>query len=105
MPCLAGGLATDMACCLDGKPSEERARCPKRVLSCFYCIPARFVWEPPPVHATRDADHANALAIVASAALASADLIRQSTHAHSPPGVRPAIAGTDRRISICSFLL
>lgn len=106
MPCLAtGDFSFEEPCCRKGEAPQQGHRCPKKFLSCFFCVPARFVWEPPPVHATRDTDHAHAVALIATTAMNTADLVRQLTHSHSPPGLLPASAGVDRRISICSYLL
>jgi hypothetical protein len=98
-------FASTQSCCESEGLPARRGKCPHRVMSCIYCIPARFIWEPAPLNAVRQSDGVNHPAILATVALTEADRVSRLAHAHSPPGIPPAETGFDRRIAICSFLL
>jgi hypothetical protein len=106
IPCMPDFDFSSTKTCCDSKDiPEPTGACPKRVLSCVYCIPARFVWEPAPVVTNRSWMKADAPARTATIAMGHADRERRLLHTHSPPALPPALAGSERRVELCSFLL
>jgi hypothetical protein len=106
LPCKANvDSPTSTACGATGAKPGPGSKCPIRALSCLYCIPARFVWEPAPTVINRSRMAADLPAVIATIAMNNADRERRLTHTHSPPTLQPARAGSQLRVALCSFLL
>jgi len=99
------GTPRSTACCDAGKEPESGSKCPIRAMSCLYCIPAGFVWEPAPLVTNRSRVAADLPAASATIAMDNADRERRLTHSHSPPRLPPTRTGSQLRVALCSFLL
>ena len=105
-PCIPDFDFSSTKTCRDSKDlPKPGGTCPNRVMSCVYCIPARFVWEPAPVVTNRSWMRADVPVRTATIAMGNADRERRLLHAHSPPTLQPALTGSERRVELCSFLL
>lgn len=106
----------DMGCCVADVscppfesckqfPVDSDQQCPMGSPECFYCLPGRVLADKAPQGEQSNEDIGRYIVESATSQLAVADIARQVSHSHSPPGQVLADSGSDICIEICLLLI
>lgn len=102
--CVADASCPPFESCPQFPPTSDQSR-PYGMPEYFFCLPGRILADKAPQSHESNNEIGCQMAGLATAQLAMADFVRQSSHTHSPPGPLLAESGSDICIEICLLLI